>query len=109
MGTAHLTRGPGSHFNWRTAWCGPPNCCRSCRNCYVTRVLKLKRSEGRRTQCECCALRAREFFSVSGELHFSVWRPRDADQATKPCSLILLCYKCGAPQKGQLESCRRRT
>ena len=23
--------------------------------------------------------------------------------------LVLLCYKCGAPQKGQLESCRRRT
>jgi len=22
--------------------------------------------------------------------------------------LVLLCYKCGAPQKGQLESCRRR-
>jgi outer membrane receptor protein involved in Fe transport len=24
-------------------------------------------------------------------------------------SLVLLCYKCGAPQKGQLESCRRRS
>src|SRR6266851_10081251 len=23
--------------------------------------------------------------------------------------LVLLCYKCGAPQKGQLESCRSRT
>ena len=23
--------------------------------------------------------------------------------------LVLLCYKCGAPQKGQLWSCRRRT
>jgi hypothetical protein len=23
--------------------------------------------------------------------------------------LVLLCYKWGAPQKGQLESCRRRT
>src|SRR5258708_833832 len=27
MRTAHLTRGPGSHFNWRTAWSGPPSCC----------------------------------------------------------------------------------
>jgi hypothetical protein len=24
-------------------------------------------------------------------------------------ALVLLCYKCGAPQKGQPESCRSRT
>jgi hypothetical protein len=40
----------------------------------VARVLKLKRREGRITQCEGRALRAR-VFSVGGELHFSLTGP----------------------------------